>query len=125
MLCTNKLEDFFLASRTACAVDDLAVLHYDERRNADYTEFSCKLGVIVYVDLAYQEVISLCGNLVYKGKHHTAGAAPICIEISLIATTPFYVEFVFLFALTLIFYTKVAIKSRCFYISSVNRKLFT
>ena len=42
----------------------------------------CKLGVIVNVHLHHEKVISLLGDLLHHGKHHTAGAAPIGIEVN-------------------------------------------
>ena len=80
-LCSDKLEDLLLASRSAYAVDNFTVLDYYQRRNAEDAEFTGKLGVFIYVDLAYEQVLSFSRDLIYERKHHTAGAAPICIEI--------------------------------------------
>ena len=76
-----QVENCVLASCSAYAVDDHAVFHHHEGGNAENLKFSRKLGVFIYVYLSYEKVLSLCGDLLHQGKNHTAGTAPIRIEV--------------------------------------------
>ena len=62
-------------------MDYLSVAQYYESRNADNSKFLGKLLLVVNVDLANEYITSLLGYLINDGGKHTAGTAPICIEV--------------------------------------------
>ena len=66
------------AGRLIC---DLTVLQYHKSGNAHYTECCGKLGVVVYVDLTDNVFGMLSRDLLKNGSYHTAGTAPVCVEI--------------------------------------------
>ena len=60
---------------------DLAVLKAYKGGDAHDHELSCKLGLLVYIDLAYLYGIVLVCKLMDDGYLHTAGSAPLSPEI--------------------------------------------
>ena len=48
---------------------------------ADHAKGLCQLGAFVHVDLADEDILALLGDLVHHGGEHTAGAAPVGVEV--------------------------------------------
>ena len=80
-LYNKQIQYLRLVSRAADLFYNLTVLENDEGGNGEYSKLLGKGGVFIHVNLCHGNVLPLTGDLIHNGKDHTAGAAPIRIEV--------------------------------------------